>query len=682
MSWRRDIGYHGDAPVFEMDDPLLDPLFRSTGRTGAARRNREAPFREGPIETMKDISSWDEANLRKMDKTSVVLTEKFQDSTDSAGRVGANAVRSNFLGLRHIPGLPMIPATFPLADNTHKREAAGLADGPINPKHELIFRATVRLFFSGLENQGLKIARGSSTGCPEFQKSMTAKLTTAVAALANAEAAGQLYLYGKFEEAFLLYDFGGCYYVVYREQMSDKVSYLQTGDKVDKSHFVSKDRKVAPVEFAISGGRKGDMITASKDPQRLADMGFFIPEGFFCTRRRTAMACPFTSNAPIMVIAQAVRARIYDEYAYSFHHTTRLNKQEKVAAWDFCIATDVSDHDTFWPGWLLDLICDELAQMGFADWWIEILRTTMRLPVYVSAPAPDQGHILIGDWREPRMNVGLPSGIGITDLMGTMLMAPCYAIMQLDHTAPGLWDRVRDMPSACSFLDSYYKGKEAIAQMSKSDDALLGWSAGPAALAGRDLQERMMAGDEDLSPYMKISYEHGGAFLGDVLVYDHTKELSSARFMGNVISYVVNMFCPEYSVDSKQPVREKRARPFAGLAVEAAPAVFGTAPHFDDINDVLEEIHYDFYHESYKQKRALILEEDKSALAEWVRTRSSFESLGSLSSMDHEVLADPSKLWWKFDIQKINPAVVELVSSGLSRDQTELFFNSVTRNVR
>lgn len=54
MTWRRELGYGGDAPYFDGNDVVVDPLFRSAGKTGAARRNRDAPFREGPIETMKD----------------------------------------------------------------------------------------------------------------------------------------------------------------------------------------------------------------------------------------------------------------------------------------------------------------------------------------------------------------------------------------------------------------------------------------------------------------------------------------------------------------------------------------------------------------------------------------------------------------------------------------------------
>lgn len=680
-SWVKPHGYDGDAPFFGTDDPVTLSMFLSSKKNDAAARNRVAPFREGPIETMYGVFSWSEFNLKRSDTLSRELTKVAPAEVDSSGRVGTTGVRSNFYGLRHVPGAPMDPATFPPVDNRKKRADAGLADGPISQQHEWVFRAVTRLFFSNLENRGLRIARDTSMGSPFFLKSMTAKISTAQAAMRDGQFAGRLFLAGKYRDAYVSFQMGGCYYVVYREQMSDGVTH-------EGGAWISKKRMVATFDYAISGGKRGELVQASKDVSNLVDADgehVWTPEGFFRTRRRTAMACPFKLNACVMVVAQSVRAMVYDVYSYTTHHTTRQQKQEKVNKWDFAIAADVSDHDTFWPGWLLDLICDELLVMGYADWWVEILRTTMRLPVYISAPSRTTGHVLMGSPDDPRLNVGLPSGIGITDIMGSLLMIPCYALIQLDHTATHLWKRMPSFAATCTFMHSYMQGQEEIRQMSKSDDAFLGWLPGPSSHEARLLQASMEKGNthkgKPISPYMLISYENGGAFLGDVLLYDHTKQLANARFEGNIVSYVVNQFAPEFGVESHKPDRTKRARSYPGLAVEAAPLVFGSAPMYGEVNDVIEKVHFDLTGESYKRYRQEQLEIDKKALEKWLDSQSSFSHLGSLSAADYEVIAEPNKMWWKHPPETLNPAVVEMVSSGLPPEETALFFHSITKDV-
>lgn len=672
--WRRELGYDAEAPFFKGDDPKCDNLFRGDAKSAAAR-NRFAPFRQGKVEVFPGVFSWDADYLRFLDLVSVRMSNHpdLQIDVDDAGRVGPSGVRSNFYGLRHVTGAPMIPATYVLADNTKKRADKNLIDGPLNEKHEWLFRAVVRLFFSDLENVGLKIARGTSTGVSAFQKTMSSKLAIAKAALKNAPVAGEHIIKGEFKEAFELYDFGGAFFVVYREQTTDGVSKEKDGS------FTAKPREVADLLYAITGGTKGRLFPSSKDPSDLAEQGVKAPKGFFRTRRRTAMGAPFTMNASMMVVAQSIRKKIYDVYEFTTHHTTRLQKADKVKPFGMVIATDVSDHDTFWPGWFVDLMCDELHKMGYAEWWIEIFRASLRLPVYVSAPSPDedQNHILIGDPDDPRMNVGLPSGHGFTDVLGTMNMIICYLIMQIDHTADYLWNEITSFEAACDFLHRYMQGKMEIAQMSKSDDAFLLWRRGPAMAKAIALQQRLIDGDESVSPYMLIGYEKGGAFLGDLLVYDHTKDLANARFVGNIVSYVQNMLCPEYSIDTHKPDRGKRQRPFPGLAVAAAPLVFGSAPGWDAVNQILEESWFEVYGESFRAMRNKMAEDDTKALREWLLQREDLKGFGNLSPTDLEVLEEPSKLGWKYSEIDLNPQVVEMVSSGLTPDETEEYFNSI-----
>lgn len=275
------------------------------------------------------------------------------------------------------------------------------------------------------------------------------------------------------------------------------------------------------------------------------------------------------------------------------------------------------------------------------------------------------------------MNSGLMSGIGVTDIMGTLLMGPVYQIIQMDHTAGHLWNSFHDQASCDMFVSAYLKGNLEIAQMSKSDDAKLLWKRGPSMVKAIELLRVMKEGKVRVSPYMLVTYEHGGAFLGDLLVYDHTNQLKNARFMGNILSYVQNLFSPEYSIDTKKPDRGKRGRPFPGLAVSASVGVFGGCPTWSLVNQIIEETWFEVYGESFRHMRLKQEADDKAALALWVKQRAELEGIFSLSAADHEVLAEPSKLGWKFNPEDINPAVVEMISSGLSKEETQDFFDSV-----
>ncbi|ABI20430.1 P2 [Pseudomonas phage phi6] len=658
------------APAFPLIDIKAQMLFANNIK---AQQASKRSFKEGAIETYEGLLSVDPRFLSFKNELSRYLTDHFPANVDEYGRVYGNGVRTNFFGMRHMNGFPMIPATWPLASNLKKRADADLADGPVSERDNLLFRAAVRLMFSDLEPVPLKIRKGSSTCIPYFSNDMGTKIEIAERALEKAEEAGNLMLQGKFDDAYQLHQMGGAYYVVYRAQSTDAITLDPKTGK-----FVSKDRMVADFEYAVTGGEQGSLFAASKDASRLKEQyGIDVPDGFFCERRRTAMGGPFALNAPIMAVAQPVRNKIYSKYAYTFHHTTRLNKEEKVKEWSLCVATDVSDHDTFWPGWLRDLICDELLNMGYAPWWVKLFETSLKLPVYVGAPAPEQGHTLLGDPSNPDLEVGLSSGQGATDLMGTLLMSITYLVMQLDHTAPHLNSRIKDMPSACRFLDSYWQGHEEIRQISKSDDAMLGWTKGRALVGGHRLFEILKEGKVNPSPYMKISYEHGGAFLGDILLYDSRREPGSAIFVGNINSMLNNQFSPEYGVQSGVRDRSKRKRPFPGLAWASMKDTYGACPIYSDVLEAIERCWWNAFGESYRAYREDMLKRDTLELSRYVASMARQAGLAELTPIDLEVLADPNKLQYKWTEADVSANIHEVLMHGVSVEKTERFLRSV-----
>nr|QYF49666.1 MAG: putative RNA-dependent RNA polymerase [Jiangsu sediment cysto-like virus 1]QYF49684.1 MAG: putative RNA-dependent RNA polymerase [Jiangsu sediment cysto-like virus3] len=654
------------TPAFPYDDKHVRKLF--VGKR--AERNRLSQFREGPIDILPGIFSNDPRFLAFKDLLSRNLTTRCPENVDPFGRVYGNGVRSNFYGLRHVNGYPMLPATYPLADNTKTREDEGLANSFVEPWHELLLKAIIRVVFrqTALEPQPLRVREGTSSVCPFFTNKMPQKLEQALFSLTNMEKAGTLIAEGKYEQAFLEYFIGGAYFTVYRSQSSDVVNLVN-------GVFVSKDRPAADLEYALTGGLKGQRIPADKT---LGDVGFKKPDGFFRERRRTAFGGPWGLNSILALLAQPVRKSLYGRFSKTYHLTTRTATQELLRSWQFAIAADVSNHDQLWPMFVHDFMNDELLEMGYPEWWVSMNRMKGHLPYYVTSVGPGKDPVLIGDWCDPSNKGGLLSGNSFTDLDGTIQMTWNYLIVQLQHTMPQLIKTIRDLPSAINLVERYLSWDLPFVLMDKSDDALMGWTDPVLVPAAEKLMHKMQKG-ERVSPYMHIGYEHGAAMLGHVLLYPKSMDFGELHLIGNIVSLVVNSFSPEYGVDWKTKDRSKVKRPFPGLAWKTTPQVYGTCPAYADVMDEVERCWYKIYGESYSFMRDELLREDEKRLADYLKTTETTASIGDLTPIDIEVLASPEKLQYKFLEEDLTPGVVTHLFKGLPLEQTEPFFNSIVK---
>lgn len=656
----------GEWPVYQPGDAVCDALFRGN----AAKRNQMKEYREGPIETFPGILSNDPRLLKFKADLSVLATKKFPETLDSQGRVMGNGVRSNFYGLRHVNGFPMGPATWPLVDNSFLREKNGLANKFTKAWHETVLRALVELFFTDLEPVPLKLNKASSSMIPHYTKDMTEKQGIVLRSLAHGREAGELMLKGDYENAFLGYGVGGAYHTVYRRQSSDAISF-------EDGVFVPKPRPVASLEYALSGGREGSFNPASKSFEDLPPQGdkFPIPGGFFRERNRTAKGGPLGMAGTLMPVAQAVRKAIYRKYAYTYHHTTRASIQEDVRKYDYAIASDVSNHDIFWPHFTLDTIADQLKKIGYSEWWTELYLTKSRLPDYVTDVSPTEGRKLLGDWRHPSSSGGLPSGNPFTDLEGTIVMTWVYFMIQVEHTYPELIPMLQTRTGALTALTRYLKGELPIRLKDKSDDAVLGWSGRAFVSKAKRLHAAMTAGDP-VSDYMLVTDERGGAFLGSIFLYPSAGDAGGVVLIGNIISYLVNMFSPEYGVQSGVRDRSKVKRPFGGLAWSTMAQNYGSSPIYSEVKDMVEFVWGKCFASSYSFFREEWLRADQLALREQLE-RVSNSALPDLSLTDIEVLSDPSRLDWKYDREDVNPAILDALFNGVGLTHVQPFFESV-----
>lgn len=653
------------TPVFYPGDAKCDTLFASD----SAFMFRDKQFKEGPIEFLEGHMSnaWPDMLFKK--KLAVELTKLAPPTVNRFGQVSGNGIRSNFYGLMHCNGYPMLPSTFPMANNELAREAKGLSNRFVQPWHQLALRLIVKLSAQNLEPVPLKLKEGSSSMLPFMEKRMPQKIELATFAMSKARQSAEWMLKGDYISPWKENFCGGAYGTVYRRQSSDSIN-------LEKGKWIAKDRPVADLEYAITGGAQGVYKPASKVLEGTVD--FRVPEGFFRERNRTAQGGPLGMNAVLMPGAQAIREKLYHRYEYTFHHTTRESLQADLREWKMVIPADVSNHDQFWPTFTLETIMGGLSDAGFEDWWLKLYRVKSSLPFYVTDVGPGLGNLLIGDWTKPDLRPGLPSGNAFTDLEGTWVMTWIYFLILVEHTMPQLIPLLQKESTAEAVIDKFLAGKQPIRLKDKSDDALLGWTDSAMLPKANALFEKMIAG-EPVSPYMIVSYEHGGAFLGSVLLYPESGEHEKMVLVGNGNSLVINQFSPEYSVQSGVRDRSKTKRPFPGLAWETLPQVYGSCPAYGLIMDTTKRLWQEVFNESYDAYRNKMLEQDKYRLAEHIKRLEAKVSIPELTTIDREVLADPDKLQYKYVPSDVTPGVEQMLFKGVPLAQVEPFFRSIYR---
>lgn len=653
--------------VFDGADPYCDPLFRTT----AGNAFRTMKWREQPVEVLPGIFSNDIKFLRFKDKLTWTAHNQWEPNVDEKGRIYGNGVTTNLLEARHVSGFSMIPATWPMADNYNLRLQEGLVNEWVEPWHRVVAEAFIRLFFSDLQPESVALRKGSSSMAPFFEKDTERRLMLLRHSIENAEVAGNMMLKGEFRDAFLKYGVGGCFGVVYRDQPTDLIQF-------ENGQWSAKDRPVSDLEYAITGGRKGHRGVADKS---LDGVDWPHPKGFFRMRKRSAMGGGLGLNGALMPHAHAVRKHLYRDYPSLYHHTTRDQLQADFREWKWMILTDVSNHDQLWPvHLLLPLIVETLLNMGYPEWWVKLYETKNLLPIFVTGVGPNEPNLLIGDYANPDLTLGQTSGNSWTDVDNTLGMSIWYFILQVEWTMPSLIPKLGTLSGALEVVKAYMKDELPITAKEKADDCNLGWKSEDLIPAAQRLQEAMIKG-ERVSPYMNISYEYGGAFLGGQLLYPRDFSIPGLVVTGAISSFLIKQFSPEYGVQSELRDRTKAKRPYPGLAWGSMLEAYGTHPIYGEMRELIDSCWYDEYGYSYSGYRDDLLRRDRARLAEWSRQRSHGLGLDDLSQIDQDVIAHPEKLQYRYDPADVNPTVVDLLFQGVTADELEPYFDSVYRSV-
>jgi hypothetical protein len=138
-----------------------------------------------------------------------------------------------------------------------------------------------------------------------------------------------------------------------------------------------------------------------------------------------------------------------------------------------------------------------------------------------------------------------------------------------------------------------------------------------------------------MSPYLEMTADDYSSFLGDAIYQGETDWKVGA----NVISYVSKILTPERGIYSF-------FRKYPAIGHMARMDVYKTAPLFPEVWEVVEKHFYDVY--------SLHLTPTWQVRAEQERME-----LGSATEVDRLVLADPSRIYYRFEPDEVSQSLRE-----------------------
>lgn len=556
------------------------------------------------------------------------LTEAAPSNIDANGFADECAVTENFYKLRTVSGMIMSPVSVIPQDNQLLGEDLNLAKTFLSSRHEAIWKELHNTQFGSIAEAPLNIRKAASTGFPHATTDLQVKKDLLFSFATNFDHIHASIESNKLKELFFEDQifFGSASGL--RLQPDKVLRDPKTGV------FSSKDRLVNDLDYALSNGHTGRRFPASKDVYR---NGVLIP-GHFAMRARTVWGAPFAPNYDVAMYFTLFRAYYLERFAFTWKHRTPKEIEDKLSRYSHVIGVDVAQFDQSVPAWILQYFCDNFVGK-LDDKVIRLIEVLIKMPYFQANPVVDSkdsnGGIFMGDPFDIKtfdMKVGLPSGISPNPDIGKYVCTATYLCLLDDH-----------------FHDVLEVGLDAILCGRHQMYGLLN-AGDDCVLMTNDATFRSFFDSwYKLKPafYLRIEPEVGISFLGNVI---YKKKNGLIKTAPNVVSFITNWLVPEHSISS----RNRRDYHFKGW--EDRKAHFSTAPMYDTVFGIWEEIHHKFFKES------LNLRED------YYRTHSKAPLLSGLTDIDRQVLLDPDKLNYKFSNSDVSASILDLVVAAIPFD--------------
>lgn len=550
-----------------------------------------------------------------------------------------NAVPTDFSKLVTVmPGYGMNPLTVPLLNNTLAREEAGLSNEDFTPRERKIFTEVFRLMHAERDfTRSLYLRPEASMMMPTFEKNPIIKKRLVERTIEHVDPILTLLAEDKLEELAQRFMFVIAYATLTRSQAD--------GCKLNEHGIEqTKDREVADLDFALSGGTRGS--------RRPADKRVFLnsKENPYAqaSRERTAFGGSGVANQLLAALYTPLRCYL-DRFAFTYKHRSPSEKLAKIKRFRHAIGADVHQHDQLISPAVIDLYCELLYEV-FDPRVALMIDMMLHAPTYV--PNPDAEVKSTGWWLGNPFNphdfqarMGLPSGIANNPDIGKWNMTATYLceldLVTHDVLEEGIGRILKGESTKYGLLDMADDGVILLNQASHAQNLRERWEAMATPEGTRSVKAK----------FHRIGIEMPVVFLGDVFYVDDRNELCVAP---NPVSFFVNFWCPEYPTDM---------RPYWPVGWDARQAHYTMTPLYGEMYNLQEELFYKHFNQRLDAVVHSAKEQMQRRIIDHQRRFNNKDDLMYLSSVaqlntaDREYLMNPDAIFYKISPEDLSDPV-------------------------
>lgn len=600
--------------------------------TKSAKNARSAVAKDEPQYIFPPIPNYCDEGILSSDRRALNLnanlamrlTDRIQAEVDEEGISSPNAIPSNFYSMFTVSGFAT-DMFIPLLDNRNLRKELNLYDDFASIRDRQIFDELMHCCYSKWIQSTVHISRDSSTCFPYFVKGVETKKELFEYTCRNWETIGPMIAKGDLESLYRDHNALIMYYMGTRLQ-PDKVMVESDGTRK------SKDRYLWDLEYAMSGGKKGNRWVADKT---ISTPEYTI-KGHFRMRKRVVFGTAGWMNYFINAIFNGFREHYLHEYEFTWKHRTADQILHKIRQFKHFIGFDVHQYDNTIANFMFDRWLTNLKNYVRED-VVYLIYLALHSPFYQpNIKVGKSEKLMVGNPLDPehfKFNYGLPSGIPPNPDLGKMMMT-FNLLVRLDRE----FNDVLEVG-----IDTILKGKHPLyGILNMGDDSII--------LLNDDHVnakiQKDVANDVDPGPYFKMEKEQAISFLGNVFYRDHHNELQLAP---NLVSMFSNWFVPEVGTTH-------RRRRYWAIGWEERNAYYMNAPSFSAAWDILSEEFYNNFglNPDFYAKRGKELAGDPQ--------------LNLMNDLERLLLDDPSKMYYRVSPKDISEELLDKITTTLDDD--------------